>query len=71
VVALDNAQAAVEATRRRFASTANVDVVQADLVEATFKRPFDAESSAAPSSDTAKTPCGRCAPCADASNPAA
>lgn len=42
VVALDNAQAAVEATRRRFASSANVDVVQADLIEATFQRPFDA-----------------------------
>jgi SAM-dependent methyltransferase len=42
VVGLDNAPAAVEASRRRCASIPNVDVVLGDLAEVTFERPFDA-----------------------------
>jgi len=41
VVGLDNAEAAVEATRARFAAMANVEIIRADLAGVTFERPFD------------------------------
>jgi ubiquinone/menaquinone biosynthesis C-methylase UbiE len=34
VVGLDNAEAAVEATRARFAAMANIEIIHADLAEA-------------------------------------
>jgi ubiquinone/menaquinone biosynthesis C-methylase UbiE len=42
VVALDNAPMAVEATRHRTASLANVEVVLGDMRDSAFERAFDA-----------------------------